>query len=172
MARGDSEAFTAFYHAVFMRLYRYLLVCSGGDEPLVQEAMQETMVRVLRKIKPFDQATALWTWLCCVARSALIDQLRKEHSAKRRSVEPTVLDERPEPSQQDISCELYRCLDQSLDELDPVDRGLIEGKYFQGQTYQALALAWHLTPKAIESRLARIRKKLKERLLKRLHHET
>ena len=44
-------------------------------------------------------------------------------------------------------------------------------KYLDTKTHKTLAQEHRLTPKAVESRLARIRKKLKDLLLKRLDHE-
>ncbi len=171
IVQGDAMAFTSFYQAVFTQLYRYLLVCSRGREDLVQEAIQETMLRVMRTMKPFEQAGDLWAWVCCVARSALIDQVRKEqrHNPNRhqsgigKCIQATF--------QQDTNRELEEHLRHCLNELDPKDRALVEGKYYKRQTYRTLAQTWRLTPKAVESRLARIRKKLKILLLKRLNHE-
>ena len=162
---GDHAAFTTFYHAFFMRLYRYLLVCSQGRESLVQEAVQETMLRIIKHIKPFSTEKDLWAWVCCVARSALVDLLRKEQRHQQHLAIQT-------PVEQGIDSDLQEHLRHCLDQLDVQDGALIEGKYYQAQTYETLAVKYRMTPKAVESRLARIRKKLKALLLKRLNHES
>ena len=61
--RGDPAAFAQFYGVYFPRLYRYLLVSSGGWEEGVQEALQESMIRVVRHMKPFAAEADLWNWM-------------------------------------------------------------------------------------------------------------
>ena len=48
-----------------------------GQEALVRDVFQETMLRVVRYIKPMPDDNALWAWLTRVARTALYDQLRR-----------------------------------------------------------------------------------------------
>ena len=59
-------------------------------------------------------------------------------------------------------------LDECLGELAPEDRGLIEGKYLADATVKELSAQTGLTDKAVESRLLRLRRELRERLLKKL----
>ena len=77
MARGDESAYRTFYEAYFHRLFRYLLVVTAGDEDAAREALQATLVRVVRHIKPFREEGVFWSWLTVLARSALSDQTRK-----------------------------------------------------------------------------------------------
>ena len=77
MAKGDEWAYHTFYDAYFHRLSRYLLVVTAGDEDAAREAIQATLVRVVRHIKPFPDEAVFWSWLTVLARSALCDQTRK-----------------------------------------------------------------------------------------------
>lgn len=77
MAEGDETAFRIFYGAYFDRLWRYLLVLAAGDEEASREALQATMLRVVRYIKVFPSEPVFWGWLTVLARSALADQRRK-----------------------------------------------------------------------------------------------
>jgi DNA-directed RNA polymerase specialized sigma24 family protein len=45
-----------------------------------------------------------------------------------------------------------------LEELDPQDRLLLEGKYLNGETVKELSAQTGLTDKAVESRLGRLRR--------------
>ena len=47
-------AYRTFHNAYFDRLLRYLLVGGGGDEEAAREALQLTLVRVVRHVKVFD----------------------------------------------------------------------------------------------------------------------
>ena len=76
IAQGDGQAFEQLYHAIFTPLYGYLLVCARGREQEVQEALQETLIRIAHRMKPCKDSAGLWNWIRCVGRNALIDQLR------------------------------------------------------------------------------------------------
>lgn len=166
--RGDQGAFEPLYQAVFAPLYRYLLVCSSGREQEVQEALQETLMRVVCHMKGFDRGTDLWHWIRCIGRHALIDQMRqiKRHSTRLALASKTDLIQTPH--EQDPVQELSHHLDHCLHQLAHAERALVQGKYMEAKSHKTLAQEHGLTAKAVESRLARIRKKLKTLMLKRL----
>ena len=80
---GDEEAFNLFYDRYADRTYRYLFSLLPTDEAVVRDAFQETMLRVVRYIKPMSDE-ALWGWLTRVARTALYDQLRRNKRRTKR----------------------------------------------------------------------------------------
>ncbi len=166
--RSDHAAFTQLYRALFTPLYRYLLVCCRGQEHLAQEVLQETMIRLTQRMQAFDCPVELWRWIRCMARHLLIDHLRK---IQRRPVHQSLsedLDWVQEQSEADGLAEWIEHLHHCLDQLDPEERSLIQGKYRQDKAHAILAKEHGVTAKAVESRLARIRKKLKTLMLKRL----
>ena len=168
---GDHAAFERFYGIYFPRLYRYLLVSSGGWEEGVQEALQESMIRVVRHMKPFADEADLWNWLRRIARTALIDQVRRDRKSRRLTFPMSLADAMEladRDAAEDGSIELKHQLHLCLGELEPVERHLVEGKYLEGKSTKLLAAEHGLTPKAVESRLARTRKKLKTLILARL----
>ena len=168
---GDHAAFAQFYGIYFPRLYRYLLVSSRGWEEGVQEAMQETMIRVVRHMKPFADEAGLWNWVRRIARTALIDQVRRVRKSRRSHAAMSLTDAREladRDAAEDGSIELKHQLHLCLGELEQMERHLVEGKYLEGKSTKILAVKHGLTPKAVESRLARIRKKLKTLILARL----
>ena len=59
-------------------------------------------------------------------------------------------------------------LEECLAELDPDERRLIEGKYLDEEPVKALSAQTGLTDRAVESRLLRLRRRLRERLLQKL----
>ena len=66
---------------------------------------------------------------------------------------------------------LSETLGEALAALRPEERELMQAAYVDGRPLQELADASGLTYKAVESRLARLRQKLKEQLLTDLRHE-
>jgi DNA-directed RNA polymerase specialized sigma24 family protein len=78
MVKGDEMAYRTFYDAYFDRLSRYLLVVAAGNEEAMRDALQSTLVRVVRNVKVFTNEAAFWSWLTVLARSALLDDNRRE----------------------------------------------------------------------------------------------
>lgn len=162
MARGGEDAFREFYERYFNRLLGYLLVLTRGREDAAREALQAAMLRVLRHIKRFERQDAFWSWLTVLARTALVDQERK-----RRRYDAALerfLHENPER----VETHLMDCLKQSVAALPPDELALIEQKYFEGESVARIAAALNLSEKAVESRLGRIRQKLKQQTLELL----
>jgi RNA polymerase sigma-70 factor (ECF subfamily) len=167
LATGDETAFREFHGRYFDRLYQFLLVVARGREIEAQEALQLTLLRVLRYGREFVSEDAFWSWLKVLARSAARDAGRKEqrYLALLRRFTIQCQDDGPD-SRQDEN--LRVALEETLKELEPLERRLLEGKYLQGMTVKELAEETALTEKAAESRLLRLRRHLRERLLQKL----
>ena len=169
LAAGEEEAFAEFHAEYFDRLYRFMLVITRGQEDQSQEALQQTLLRVLRYIRVFKSEEVFWSWLKAVARSAARDANRKQHRyyALLERFGSCFCPSAPNsfPHEEDRLAEV---LQESLAELQPLERRLLEAKYIEGSTVRELCDQTGLTPKAIESRLARLRQVVRARILKRL----
>jgi RNA polymerase sigma-70 factor (ECF subfamily) len=173
MVAGDEDAYRTFYEAYFDRLSRYLLVVTHGDEEVAREALQATFVRVVRHIKTFPNDTIFWSWLTVLARCALADQTRKrrrylaflDRFTEARRIEQALAE--PEP----VDGDLLALLEQNLVTLPGDERDLLERKYFARESVRDIAADLQTTEKGVESRLVRIRRKLKAALLHSLNHE-
>jgi RNA polymerase sigma-70 factor, ECF subfamily len=163
MAAGEEEAFRRFHQLYFDRLYQFLLAVARGREQEARDALQETFVRVARSARRFESEEVFWCWLKAVARNAARDAGRKQRRyfdfLQRFALNPPV-----QPSECDLGATLAEC----LDELNPSDRGLIEAKYLNGETVRELSVGQGTTEKAVESRLMRLRRRLRDRLLEKL----
>lgn len=169
LAAGDEEAFREFHQLYFDRLYQFLLVVARGQEHEAQEALQETLLRVVRYVRAFETEDAFWGWLRVVARSAARDGGRK-HRRYFNLLQSVALRWQNHAGESSVVVEtrLHAVLQESLDELDPKDRRLIEGKYLDGDTVKELSAQTGLTDKAVESRLVRLRRQMRELVLKKL----
>jgi RNA polymerase sigma-70 factor (ECF subfamily) len=163
MAEGDEDAFRRFHQLYFDRLYQFLLAVARGREQEARDVLQETLVRVARSARGFDSEEVFWCWLKAVARNAARDGGRKQRRyfdfLQKFALHPPV---------QPAGCDLGAALEECLDELNPGDRRLIEAKYLQGETIRELSASTRTTEKAVESRLLRVRRQLRERLLQKL----
>jgi len=173
LSRGEEPAFHLFYHRYVPRLLRYLLVLAAGREEVAREVLQQTLMRVARHVKMFDAEEKFWSWLTVVARTAFVDDRRKQNRylafLDRFLHRQSSIDA---PSESDAERHLSILLEEEVERLPGEERALIERKYFSGASVQTIAEETHLTPKAVEARLVRTRRKLKAMVLARLHHET
>jgi len=174
MADGDEAAYRTFYDAYFDRLSRYLLVVPTGDEDKTREALQSALVRVVRHIKCFPDDDAFWRWLTVLARSALSDQSRKrrryvaflERFTQHARVEHFVAEDHQ------ADAKLLTLLERVMGGLPVEERDLVERKYFARHSVREIAEEFQASEKAVESRLARVRRKLRDTLLTELKNES
>ena len=173
MAGGDETAFRIFYAVYFDRLLRYLLVVTGGNEDAAREALQLALVRVVRHVKPFDAEDKFWSWLTVLARSALADETRKrrryfsflEKFTRQQETDFAAM------NNGDADEQLCALLERNLKSLPQDERELVEQKYLLHQSVREIADEQQTTEKAVESRLSRVRRKLKTAVLAGLKHE-
>ena len=173
MVQGDEAAYRAFYDAYYDRLRRYLLVVTAGDEDATREALQSALLRLVRHIKVFPDETTFWGWLTVLARTAFIDQTRRRKrywSFLERFTRHTAI-QSSSPAETTTSPHLLQLLDDHLSTLPQDERDLLEAKYLDGRSVRQIADTLQTSEKAIESRLVRIRRKLKSQLLTRLKDE-
>jgi RNA polymerase sigma-70 factor (ECF subfamily) len=166
---GNEAAFREFHERYFDRLYQFLLMIARGQEDEAREALQETLLRVVRHVRRFDTEDAFWSWLTVVARSAARDGWRKRQRyfglLQRFALHSEESVATTDPSGGNP---LGPMLEESLAELDAPDRQMVLGKYLDGETVKELAAETGLTEKAVESRLLRLRRHVRESMLKKI----
>lgn len=124
-------------------------------------------------MKPFDAEEKFWSWLTVLARTALADESKKQRrwfaflerlsrhaETENAGADGDVADER-----------LRTLLDKNLSSLPPDERELVSQKYFLRRSVREIADTQQTTEKAVESKLSRVRRKLKEALFDELKNE-
>jgi RNA polymerase sigma factor (sigma-70 family) len=168
LAAGDEAAFREFHARYFDRLHLFLLAVTRGDEHAAREALAETLLRVARSARAFQEEEVFWGWLKAVARNAARDGGRQRRRYRALLEKFSLFNPAAVAPAEDHDSRLRALLDETLSALDAADRALIAGKYLRGDTVAELAVQTSLTPKAVESRLLRLRRVLHEALLKKL----
>ncbi len=140
VAQGDVQAFIRVYHATSAKLFGIVVRILGRGD-LAEEVLQEVYLRIWQKAKDFDAARASpITWLATIARNRAVDDTR------RRSM--SSIEDMPEllnfPSDEDVAGDFValdelRRLHQSLHQLPPQQRRIVELVYFQGLTRDDVA---------------------------------
>jgi RNA polymerase sigma-70 factor (ECF subfamily) len=169
MAKADETAYRSFYDLYFDRLLRYLLALTGNEEQ-AREALQVTFLRVVRYIKPFNSEPAFWNWLACLARSSVIDESRKSRrhlNFLSRFFERTQVVTTPDNAEQKLNDLVMTNLGTFPEE----EQQLIHQMYFERKSTRQIAHEAGASEKAIESRLTRVRRRLRDMTLAQLRHE-
>jgi RNA polymerase sigma-70 factor, ECF subfamily len=160
-ALGDETACRNFFNQFCDRLYRYLLVLSRGDQDLSRDLVSISMIKAVRTIRPMNTDADIWRWLTTIARNSFIDQLRKNRRMITKEISHTL----PAP---DTDETLRDILNESVNELSTEEREIIERYYYENESQTELAGAHQTSRKAVESRLGRIRQKLRAAVLRKL----
>lgn len=84
ISRGDRAALAAFYEAWFDRCYSLAGALTRRDESFCLDIVQDSMLRVIRSIKPLSTRVQLDAWMNRTVHSVAIDSLRRESRRARR----------------------------------------------------------------------------------------
>ncbi len=162
MKSMSDAAYREFFRRYYQRLWAYLYAVSGGNESMVEDALQATFTRVIKHIRVFDTESIFWGWLTRLAKSAYIDCYRKE-SVFRRLIRRFRDDACSDPVESvGVPAEAsWARLESGLNRLNQDEQALVRSKYFDGRSYESIAKELGLTAKAVESRLVRVRRKLR-----------
>jgi RNA polymerase sigma factor (sigma-70 family) len=171
LRNGDETSFRRFHTLYAARLYSYLLVVARGDEGEAREVAQTVWVKVAARCETCADDRALWAWLTRVARNAFIDQRRARMARERRIVPiDENADVHAELAERDTA--LRAGLREVLAALPADERELLDAVYVDGQPLGAIAAAAGASYKAIESKVGRLRSRVRALLLKSLRHES
>jgi RNA polymerase sigma factor (sigma-70 family) len=84
IARGDGDAFTVFFRERFDEMYADAKRATGRDESFCLDVVQDSMLRVIRSMKPMDSERHLRAWLKRTVQSCAYDAIRKDMRRARR----------------------------------------------------------------------------------------
>lgn len=160
LARCDERAWREF-HDRFHGFIHRLAVSRGTAECDAPDLVQRVYLRVLRHAKPFRSEGDFTGWLACLTRCETVDAAR---GANRRTWLNEKFQQWSESRVREAPHHLTEPLGEALAGLTESDRALIVRHYFEGWSHQRIATRWKTTAKAVESRLARLRKRLREHL--------
>lgn len=174
LLRGDEQAFSQFFDENFARLYRFVLARVRHDEAVAADIAQAALSRGLSKIGSFRAESALFTWLCTIARREIIDWARRnaryrEHIVLtedlpevRAAVDSLLAPAAEDPNRIVQQQELARLVHVALDHLPPHYGDALEWKYIQGDSVKEIADRLALSPEAAQSLLARAKRAFQE----------
>jgi RNA polymerase sigma-70 factor (ECF subfamily) len=174
---GDEEAFRELFDRFFPRLYRFVLPRLRGDEDAARDVVQQTFCNAIERLDSYRGEAALYTWFCQVCRNTLIDFQRARNRESRTVVlledQPNVraiLESfvAPATEQPDLRAwqqDVRRLVQATVDTLPDHYSEILELKYVDGLSLQAIAEQLNVGTKAAESLLMRARSAFREAIL-------
>jgi RNA polymerase sigma-70 factor, ECF subfamily len=81
---STDTAFRAWYDATLSRVYGYVYTRTAGDSELAEEITQQAFIAAARSKHTFDGRSDSATWVCSIARNALVDHYRHVALEARR----------------------------------------------------------------------------------------
>jgi RNA polymerase sigma factor (sigma-70 family) len=161
MTRGlsdcDEVAWRGFHEAFHQRLH-HLAVSRGVAACDVPEIIQGVYLRVLRHSKVFHDRDSFLAWLACLLRCEVIDAGRGHGRRNWLNERFQQWRESYESPDRSPACGL---VEDALLSLPAPERALIRDHYLDGWSQETLAARHRVSVKAIESKLARLRKRLR-----------
>jgi RNA polymerase sigma-70 factor (ECF subfamily) len=169
LAEGHDSSMNALMHRWRNPLLGFL-IRMVGDHSTASDLAQETFVRIYRHRHAYNPAQSFSTWMFTIAANLA----RNTHRWRRRHpealTEPDILADQspacpgPDPHQQSASREKLDAVQTAIAKLPRDQREVLILSVYQGQSHEEIAAITNSTVKAVELRLYRARKALKERL--------
>jgi RNA polymerase sigma factor (sigma-70 family) len=168
LAEGDDAAWNWFHARYYVALLRYASHRSG-DASAASEILQHAYLRIARHAKTFAEEQDFSNWLRCLVRCAAADHSRQ--CARRSLLAEKFAHWRAARSEPDAvwpasANESAALTQEALAKLPVADAELLRRKYCEGSSTEELAAELSTTPKAIEHRLACLRGRLRDIILR------
>jgi RNA polymerase sigma-70 factor (ECF subfamily) len=153
LLRHEKEAFEQLYDDYSAAIYGLTLKILK-DEALAEDALQETFVRIWRKIQTYDPSKGrLFTWMLNIARNISIDMLRARESRKvsqTTSLQQHLFDAKGPSTTMQVE---HIGLREIVDGLPAEQKQVIDLIYFLGYTQAEVAEEFGIPLGTVKSRV-------------------
>lgn len=154
------------FQTAFTPLLRYIIAPILSDERDREECLSDVTLQAWEAIDGYDPSKASFpTWLSALARNAALNRRRANQRRREgEALDDAAPDRRDGPEETLLKSELARKLWGAVDNLGRRDRELFLRKYYYCQSTAQIAAELGLSPRAVEGRLYRVRKRLQNEL--------
>lgn len=159
--QGNEEAFNFLCKYYQQSLYRYAYKISS-DSQLALDAVQETWLRIAKKLRELEDPRAFKSWIFRAVRWSTYDLLRKSNRAEQS------LDETD--GQEAVAFEVEQTNESAdglmglIEQLPDIDKQAIHLFYLEQLKISEIAAVLQVAEGTVKSRLNRARKTLKAQL--------
>ena len=160
-ARGDQQAFRAIVEAHSQRVFR-LAYRLTADEAAAEDVVQESFLKVHRKLKDFRYQSSFHTWLHRITVNTAMDYLRRRRHLEIPT-EPAALPVTPAAEALCVAerAEVLSRTRELMHQLSPLERSALNLRHFEGYSIREIAHALHLGESACKQAIFRAVKKLR-----------
>ena len=164
LKQGD-PAWAEILMQQYKPLLTYLISPILSDERDREDCLSEVIVKVLEKIGQYDPEEASFTtWLTAVTRNAALNKLRQNRNRREEAMDEQMPSQTLTPEENLLREERKKALENALHQLPRKDKLLFYRKYYYCQSTAQIAAELGLSHRAVEGRLYRIKKHLRELL--------
>jgi RNA polymerase sigma-70 factor (ECF subfamily) len=162
---GDLDAFKLIYYQYHRKLYFYV-VKHAQSAYLAEETVQLTFIKLWEKRADLSEALDVSPQLFRIAKSTMIDLLRKEgkrqvHTLALAASAHEDLPEEPAPLKKDELRHAYSI----IEGMSPVRKTVFKLSRFGGLPHKEIARQLSISPKTVENHIGRALRQLKDALL-------
>lgn len=161
----DDRGLDAFSRK-YSPLIRYIIAPILPDSRDQEECLSDVLLRIWDKIPLYDaKQGSLSAWLTVIVRHTALNYARKTASNRTVSeIDDNISDTKNNPEELILKKERNLLLEQAIRQLLPWEQTLFYRKYYYMQSTAQIANEMSLSEKAVESRLYRLKGKLKKKL--------
>jgi RNA polymerase sigma-70 factor, ECF subfamily len=162
LGQGDAAAYRALSAAYLGRVVTYAQRLLGNATE-AEDVTQEVFLRLWQGARTWEANALVVTWLLRVARNLCIDRLRRAARYSEDDTEPSTDSQRPSLLLE--RRELSETVQRAVDALPARQRAALLLSHYEGLGNLEIAAILELGVEAVESLLARARRRLREVLV-------
>lgn len=161
----------------FEKRIRAYFLSRLGDKSSADDLVQETLIKIGRKLGSLKNSAALDSWIMQIAHRHLLDHLRKEKKTQPLSdnqgqTSTLIHPETPDTEEAKLRIELHDYLRNVVEQLAPKHREALLMTEYQGLTQKEAAERLGISLSSMKSRVLRARAEMKGVIQKCCHWET
>ena len=155
---GDRDALETLLEGVQRPLHRYVLRLIG-DRPSADDVLQETLMRIYRKLRWLDDPALFRPWAYRIASREAFRFLGRQQASQARYVDDAALDAIPGIPTASVG---ESDLERLVQEASPASRAVLILHYQHDLTIDDVAAVLGIAPGTVKSRLAYGLRRLRE----------
>ncbi|MFU0832122.1 MAG: Sigma-70 family RNA polymerase sigma factor [Oscillospiraceae bacterium] len=147
-------------------LMRYIIAPFLPNEQDREECLYEAAMRVWEKIDQYHSERGKWNaWLTALTRNTALNKARQRLSGKNaQALSEEMTSSEPTPEETILQRERKAAIQKAIGQLPPQSRTLFYRKYYYLQSTAQIASEMGMTQRAVEGRLYRLKKALRDML--------
>jgi RNA polymerase sigma factor (sigma-70 family) len=157
--KGDRRAFAAIFRRYHQSLYRFCLAIVGNPQD-AQDALQNTMVKVLRALPGEERGIELKPWLYRIAHNESIDLLRRRRET--RELNPELAAPGAGLAEEAASRERLRLLLSDIEQLPERQRGALVMRELAGLDFAEIGATLGTSPAVVRQTVYEARLSLRQ----------